>query len=158
MVDVFLQGHQTMHLFDNEFEVKDWGIVELECFIFKLQKPKSVILNWMWREKGKSNKFFLNVTWCQNVAFVELDVWKPLLWELLSLPQNSKLITLLQPNNFLLLVDRKIHEHLNFFNEHCEAIFCPSTSNFMKWLYLEVHMLLVKEKMQSVFLNVKLHL
>jgi hypothetical protein len=47
-----------------------------------------------------------------------LSVQKALLWELLGLPHNSKFITLPQPNNFLLLVDEKIHEHMKFFNEH----------------------------------------
>jgi hypothetical protein len=44
---------------------------------------------------------------------------------------------------------------------NCETTFCPSTLGSMRWLYLEVHMLPVKEKklkMQIVFLNVKLHL
>jgi hypothetical protein len=52
VADVFLQGHQTMHLFDNELEVINCGIVELECFKFKPQKPKLVKLDQMWRENG----------------------------------------------------------------------------------------------------------
>jgi len=42
---VFFQGHQTMHLFDNELEVRDYGTLELECFKFKLQKSKLVKLD-----------------------------------------------------------------------------------------------------------------
>jgi hypothetical protein len=38
----------------------------------------------------------------------------------------------------------------------CEAIFYPFISGLMKWLYSEIHMLLVKEKMQNVSLNIKL--
>jgi hypothetical protein len=38
----------------------------------------------------------------------------------------------------------------------CEAIFYPSTPDSMKWLYLKVHTLSVKEKNISVFINVKL--
>jgi hypothetical protein len=41
-----------------------------------------------------------------------------LLWELIGFTQNSKLIPLPQSNNFLFLVDGKIHEHLKFFHEH----------------------------------------
>ncbi len=33
----------------------------------------------------------------------------------------------------------------------CEATSCPSTPSSMRWLYLKVHMLLVKEKMQAYF-------
>jgi hypothetical protein len=53
VVDVFLQGHQTMHLFDSELEVRYCGIIELECLRFKLQKPKLVKLDQMWRKNGK---------------------------------------------------------------------------------------------------------
>jgi hypothetical protein len=53
--DVFLQGHQSMHLFYSELEVRNWGIVEFECPTFKLQKPKLVKLERMRRENGKSN-------------------------------------------------------------------------------------------------------
>jgi hypothetical protein len=42
-----------MHLFDNELEVRDQGIIELEHFIFKLQKLKLISLNRMRRENGK---------------------------------------------------------------------------------------------------------
>jgi len=49
MANVFLQGHQTMHLSDNELEVRYYGTVKLECFRFKLQKPKLVKLDQMWR-------------------------------------------------------------------------------------------------------------
>jgi len=31
-----------------------------------------------------------------------------------------------------------------------EATFCPSTPGSMKWLYLKVHMLLVKEKCKCI--------
>jgi hypothetical protein len=41
---------------------------------------------------------------------------------------------------------------------HCEATFYPSTLGSMKWIYLKIHMLPVKEKMQSVFIDVMLHL
>ncbi len=37
-----------------------------------------------------------------------------------------------------------------------KATFCPSTLRSMKWLYSEVHMLLVKKKNVSVFIDVKL--
>jgi hypothetical protein len=47
-----------------------------------------------------------------------------LLWELLGFIQNSILIPLLQPNNFLLLVNRRVHEHLKFFNEHSKLSGC----------------------------------
>ncbi len=40
----------------------------------------------------------------------------------------------------------------------CETTFYPSTPGSMKWLYLKVHTLLMKEKNASVFLDVKLHL
>ncbi len=53
MENVLLQGHQTMHLFNSELEVKNYGIIELECFKFKLQKPKLIKLDQMWRENGK---------------------------------------------------------------------------------------------------------
>ncbi len=39
---------------------------------------------------------------------------------------------------------------------NCEATSCPSTLGSMKWVYLKVHMLSVKEKCTSVFLDVKL--
>jgi hypothetical protein len=42
-----------MDLFYNDLEVKDFGIIELECFKFKVQKLKLIILDWMWRENGK---------------------------------------------------------------------------------------------------------
>jgi hypothetical protein len=42
--------------------------------------------------------------------------------------------------------------------ESCEATFCPSTPNSMRWLYLEIYMLPMKEINASVFLNVKLRL
>jgi hypothetical protein len=45
MANVFLQGHHTMHLFDIELEVRDYGTIELECFKFKLQKPKLIKLD-----------------------------------------------------------------------------------------------------------------
>jgi hypothetical protein len=35
LADVFLQGHQTMHLSNNELEVKYYGTIELECLGFK---------------------------------------------------------------------------------------------------------------------------
>jgi hypothetical protein len=41
---------------------------------------------------------------------------------------------------------------------YCEVTFYPSILGSMRWLYSEVHMLLVKEKMQSVYLDIKLHL
>ncbi len=41
---------------------------------------------------------------------------------------------------------------------YCEASFCPSTPNSMRWLYLKVHTLPVKGKSSNVFLEVKLHL
>jgi hypothetical protein len=40
----------------------------------------------------------------------------------------------------------------------CEATSYPSTFGSMRWLYLNIHMLSMKEKMQSEFLDVKLHL
>jgi hypothetical protein len=44
----------------------------------------------------------------------------------------------------------------NLHQDHCEAIFCPSIPSSMRWLYLKVHTLPVKEKKNtSVFLNVK---
>jgi hypothetical protein len=45
VLDAFLQGHQTMHLSDNELEVRYCGTIELECLRFKLQKPKLVKLD-----------------------------------------------------------------------------------------------------------------
>jgi hypothetical protein len=48
MANVFLQGHQAMHLSDNELEVRYCGTVKLECLRFK-QKPKLVKLDQMWR-------------------------------------------------------------------------------------------------------------
>jgi hypothetical protein len=45
MVDVFLQGHQNMHLSNSELEDINCGTIELECLKFKLQKPKLVRLN-----------------------------------------------------------------------------------------------------------------
>jgi hypothetical protein len=39
-----------------------------------------------------------------------------------------------------------------------EATLCPSTPGSMRWLYLKVHTLPVKEKGTSVFLDVKLRL
>jgi len=42
MVDVFFQ---TMHLFDSELEVKNYGATYLKCFKFKLQKLKLVKLD-----------------------------------------------------------------------------------------------------------------
>jgi hypothetical protein len=35
----------------------------------------------------------------------------------------------------------------------CEATSYPSTLSSMRWLYLKVHMLLMKEEVQSVFLD-----
>ncbi len=40
----------------------------------------------------------------------------------------------------------------------CEATFYPSTFSSIRWLYLKVHMLPMKEKMQNVFLDVTLRL
>jgi hypothetical protein len=45
VANVFLQGHQTMHLSDSELEVRYCGTIELECFKFKFQKPKLVRLD-----------------------------------------------------------------------------------------------------------------
>jgi hypothetical protein len=37
----------------DELEVKDFGIIDMECFKFNLQKLKLIILDWMWKENGK---------------------------------------------------------------------------------------------------------
>jgi hypothetical protein len=42
MVDVFFQ---TMHLSNNELEVKNYGTTYLKCFKFKLQNLKLIRLN-----------------------------------------------------------------------------------------------------------------
>jgi hypothetical protein len=80
MANVFLQGHQTMHLFDNELEVRDYGTVKLECFEFKLQKSKLVKLDQMWRENGKWKvkqedlKYNLMPKCCLMQPFVKLNI------------------------------------------------------------------------------------
>jgi hypothetical protein len=73
MADVFLQGHYIVHLFSNELEVRDYGSVELECFIFKLQKLKLVILDRMWRENGewKVKQEDLKYNLVQKCCFVQ---------------------------------------------------------------------------------------
>jgi hypothetical protein len=38
----------------------------------------------------------------------------------------------------------------------CETTFCPFTPCSMKQLYLKVHVLPLKEKIASVFLNIRL--
>ncbi len=69
-----------MHLSNNELEVKYYGIAELECLRFKLQKPKLVKLDWMWRENGKWKvkqedlKYNLVSRCCLLQPFVELNV------------------------------------------------------------------------------------
>ncbi len=40
----------------------------------------------------------------------------------------------------------------------CEVIFRPFTLGSTRLLYLGVHMLLVKEKMQNIYLDIKLRL
>jgi hypothetical protein len=42
-----------MHLFYNELELRYYGIIELECLKFKLQKSKLVKLDQMWKENRK---------------------------------------------------------------------------------------------------------
>jgi hypothetical protein len=42
--------------------------------------------------------------------------------------------------------------------ENCETTFYRSTPGSISWLYLKIHMLSLKEKNASVFLDVKLHL
>jgi hypothetical protein len=79
-----------MHLSNYELEVRSYGIVELECFKFKLQKPKLVKLDWMWRENGKCKvkqedfKYNLVPKCCLVQAFVKLSIRKALLWDFLA--------------------------------------------------------------------------
>jgi hypothetical protein len=75
VVDVFL-----VNLSYNELEVKDYGIVELECFSLKPQKPKLVRLDQMWTENGKWKvkqedlKYYPVAKCCLVQPFVELSI------------------------------------------------------------------------------------
>ncbi len=113
-----------MDLSHCEVEVKDYGNIQLECLNFKLQKPKVVkpgrkwTTHWKWKAMQGSLKSYLVPKCCLVQTFVELNIRKTMFWELLGFPQNSKLIPLLQPINFLFLVHRRVHKHLKFFSEH----------------------------------------
>jgi hypothetical protein len=81
VANVFFQGHQTMHLSNNELEVINYGIIELECLKCKLQKPKLIRLDQMWRENGKWKvnskdlKYnYLMPKCCLMQPFIELNV------------------------------------------------------------------------------------
>jgi hypothetical protein len=43
-------------------------------------------------------------------------------------------------------LDLKSNDHQLPLREDCEVTFHPSIPGFMRWIYSEVHMLLVKEK------------
>jgi hypothetical protein len=80
VANVFLQGHQTIHLFDNELEVINCGTVKLECFKFKPQKPKVVKLDQIWKENGnwkvkqEDLKYKLVPKCCIVQPFIKLNI------------------------------------------------------------------------------------
>jgi hypothetical protein len=107
----------------HELEVRDYGNVKLECFNFKLQKPKVVRggkkmkTYWKWKAMQGSIKFYMAPKCFLVQPFVKLNL-ETLFWELFGFLQNSKLIPLPQPRIFCLFVHIRIHEHLKFFSEH----------------------------------------